>query len=365
MQLSTLFVVALALVAEAYAGSAHKSIPQGRPVKEPSYFTSAFSTRAINTTIINSAGASVPGQPGAFGHFAFRINSDKNVICWDIRTVGVTGEYQSPAFTATHIHQADAGASGPPRIAFPNPQYVRNDVNGVEIRESKGCYSGPFRTNVTTASGLDSGTQSGFTLQQIEQNPAGFFADTHTKDFSAGAIRGQLLRSETVVNKPRGFTSILYAKATPDTIIAPTGGSTPGLEGAKGYYTLRLNTNENIVCYDIRLTGFKGQTYFSPAKTATHSHMATAGTNGPPRLAYKNPEPRRRWYWFGKKTKDRYSSACIKGPFTTGLLANGVDTGSASGWTLKQLEDNPTAYFSDVHTEARQAGAVRGQLARI
>lgn len=35
-------------------------------------------------------------------------------------------------------------------------------------------------------------TAEGFTVAQIEANPPAFFADTHTAEFTAGAIRGQL-----------------------------------------------------------------------------------------------------------------------------------------------------------------------------
>lgn len=338
--------------------------PAGKHVKEPQYFTSAFSTRAVNTTIINNNNEPVNGQPGAFGHFAFRINSDQEIICWDIRTIGVTGDYQSPAFTATHIHQAAAGRAGPPRIAFTNPQYERNDVTGAEIRTSKGCLQGPFATNVT-ANGQDSGSASGFRLRNIEENPSNFFADTHTQQFVAGAIRGQLLRSEVEVKKPNSFTSVLRTEATPDQIISTAGAPTPGLEGAYGKYELKINSNEEILCYDITLKNFpKEEVYFSPAKTSTHTHAAPFGRSGPPRLAFKNPE-RKSYLWGFIKSKTRHSSACVKGPFTTGLLGtDGQDTGSTSGFTLKQLEDNPSAFFADVHTESRQAGAVRGQLYR-
>jgi hypothetical protein len=35
-------------------------------------------------------------------------------------------------------------------------------------------------------------TAEGFTVAQIEANPPAFFADTHTAEFTAGAIRGQI-----------------------------------------------------------------------------------------------------------------------------------------------------------------------------
>ena len=89
----------------------------------------------------------------------------------------------SPALTATHIHQGLKGASGPPRIAFPNP------VGDDSYRNSIGCLKGPFKTGVL-ANGVDTGT--GFTVSQIEANPSGFFTDSHTKLFSLGVVRGQL-----------------------------------------------------------------------------------------------------------------------------------------------------------------------------
>lgn len=89
----------------------------------------------------------------------------------------------SPALTATHIHQGARGASGPPRIAFPNP------VGDDKFRNSVGCIKGPFLTGIL-ANGVDTGT--GFNVAQIEANPAGFFTDSHTKLFSLGVVRGQL-----------------------------------------------------------------------------------------------------------------------------------------------------------------------------
>ncbi|CAO1632890.1 unnamed protein product [Sympodiomycopsis kandeliae] len=351
--------------------ASHGHNKHGGSVKEPKHFTSAFSTRAIPSTVIANSGAPAPGQQNAFGHFGFRINSKEDIICWDIRTVNVTGDYSSPAVTATHIHQADVGKAGPPRIAFPNPTFVRTDSTGAEVRESKGCQKGPFRTGINAADGNDTGSASGFTLSQIEQNPSAFFADTHTAQFSAGAVRGQLLASEKQVDRPRYFTSTLKTEATSDQVVNANNVATPGLKSAKSYYKLELNTDSNILCYEILSTGFKGE-YFSPAKTATHTHQAAFGRNGPPRIAFKNPEPIWDANLVGKllskfgirgSGQTRYSKECVQGPFTTGLLgADGVDTGSASGFTLNALQDNPAGFFSDYHTEAFATGAVRGQL---
>lgn len=153
-------------------------------VAEPATFTSAFSVMATPDQVVNPDGVATPGQPGATGSFTFRINSDLDIICYDITVTGVTGDYQSAAKTATHIHQAATGLAGPPRIAFPNPAPI-----GDGPRTSEGCLQGPFTTGVLV-DGVDTGT--GFDLAAIEANPASFAADTHTTMFVAGAVRGQL-----------------------------------------------------------------------------------------------------------------------------------------------------------------------------
>jgi len=154
-------------------------------VQAPSTFTSAFTVMATPDQVVSTAGAPAPGEAGATGTFDFRINSDQEIICYDITLTGVTGDYMSPAKTATHIHQAAVGKSGPPRIAFPNPV-----DQGDGTRTSSGCLQGPFTTGVMNDAGADTGT--GFTLAQIEADPASFAADSHTAAFTAGVVRGQL-----------------------------------------------------------------------------------------------------------------------------------------------------------------------------
>lgn len=178
LTIGTVAGAALALTAIAAPASAETEVP------EPDSFTSAFTVMATPEQVINNDGVATPGQPGAAGEFTFRINSDLEIICYDITLTGVSGDYQSPAKTATHIHEAAIGQPGPPRIAFPNPAPV-----GDGPRTSSGCLQGPFTTGVVT-NGAD--TATGFTLAQIEANPAGFTGDSHTVDFAAGVVRGQL-----------------------------------------------------------------------------------------------------------------------------------------------------------------------------
>lgn len=179
IRLAALAVAApLGLAAAAAPAAADEEVPR------PASFTSAYTVMATPDTIIDAEGASVPGEEGATGTFTFMVNSDEDVICYDITLTGVTGEYQSPARTATHIHAAPAGQGGPPRIAFPNPE------GDGDTRTSSGCMQGPFTTGIEGEDGNDTGT--GFTLSDLEADPSSFSADTHTAAFTAGAVRGQL-----------------------------------------------------------------------------------------------------------------------------------------------------------------------------
>jgi hypothetical protein len=148
-------------------------------------FTSMMAVNAIPDEVVNGT-EPTGGLAGATGTFLFGLNSAMDMICYNITLNNFQGEFDSPATTATHIHEAARGASGPPRIAFPNPEPI--DAAGT-VRNSAGCMRGPFTTGVVME-GRDTG--EGFTVQQIEANPAAFFADTHSSLALPGAVRGQL-----------------------------------------------------------------------------------------------------------------------------------------------------------------------------
>lgn len=148
-------------------------------------FTSTHAINAVPEEVVNGT-EPTGGLAGASGTFHFGINSAANMICYNITLHNFQGEFDSPATTATHIHEAARGASGPPRIAFPNPEPVNGDV---AVRNSAGCISGPFTTGVMVE-GKDSG--EGFHVEMIEANPAAFMADTHSSLALPGAVRGQM-----------------------------------------------------------------------------------------------------------------------------------------------------------------------------
>lgn len=148
-------------------------------------FTSTHFIHALPEQVVDGT-TPTGGIAGASGLFNFGINSHANMICYNITLHNFQGDFSSPADTATHIHEAARGASGPPCIAFPNPLPINGDL---AVRNSVGCLTGPFKTGIVME-GKDTG--EGFHISQIEQNPAGFFADTHSSVALPGAVRGQI-----------------------------------------------------------------------------------------------------------------------------------------------------------------------------
>merc|ERR1711971_363196 len=169
---------------------------------------------------------------------------------------------------------------------------------------------------------------------------------------SASAAPWKDGHEEKCMDGPFEFTSTYSVVATPDQVVNSDNEFTGGLEGTKGFYEYGINSKEDYICWNIVLENFRGE-YQSAADTATHIHEAPAGQAGPPRLAFPNPVP----VGDGKK---RISIGCMMGPYETGIVSNGQDTGA--GFTVKQIEDNPSAFFTDVPSSLAVPGAVRGQL---
>lgn len=192
-------------------------------VERPDTFTSAFTVMATPDAVVDADGNPAPGEPGATGIYNFMINSDEEIICYDIELTGVTPPYESPAKTATHIHEANAGEGGPPRLSFPNPEGEGDTLT------SSGCLQGPFTTGLEGDNGADTG--EGFSLAQIEENPAGFSADTHTSEFVPGAVRGQL-KQMPVGGVETGFGGAAESEAGPSAAVMTAG--VLGLAGVAG-----------------------------------------------------------------------------------------------------------------------------------
>ncbi|WP_238532878.1 CHRD domain-containing protein [Halalkalicoccus jeotgali] len=144
---------------------------------------------------------------------------------------------------------------------------------------------------------------AGFTVQDIVDNPDGFFVDVHTEEFVPGAIRGQ-------IHGEPGDTQFLVQADGDQVVDGDSGEVGIGDPEGSGLYELELQPEENIICFDIAVD--VTPPYQSPANTATHIHEAPEGEAGPPRVVFPDPTPND-----PEVQQVRESVGCLPGEFAT------------------------------------------------
>jgi len=102
------------------------------------------------------------GDADGTGDALITVNIGQGEVCWQLTAANIT----LPASSA-HIHRAAPGVRGPIVVALSAP-----DASG----SATGCASGVSRD----------------LLQEIVETPEAFYANVHTTDYPAGAVRGQL-----------------------------------------------------------------------------------------------------------------------------------------------------------------------------
>jgi hypothetical protein len=111
----------------------------------------------------------------------------------------------------------------------------------------------------------------------------------------------------------------------------PTGSS------ATGQTAVRLNHGQGTVCYDMSVSGL------SSNPTMAHIHEAPAGVNGPVVV-----------------TLFSGSSA----PTSTSFTLTNVCVSNVSKDLIKDIIQNPSEYYVNVHTSTFPGGEIRGQLSK-
>ena len=99
------------------------------------------------------------GDSDGSGRAVIGLNVSEGLVCWSMTVKGIA------VATASHIHKAPAGSSGPVVVTLGTP------ASGA----AKGCTS--------AARSL---------IRDIRANPGEYYVNVHNKDFPAGAVRGQL-----------------------------------------------------------------------------------------------------------------------------------------------------------------------------
>jgi hypothetical protein len=220
------------------------------------------------------------GDPVATATAQFHMRAGQGQVCYQITAANL------PPAVAAHIHRGAAGVAGPVVIPLTTPTAAGT---------SRGC--------ATAARPL---------VKAILAAPAGFYANVHTAEFPAGAVRGQLTGTSTA-NFGTVYAFNLNGSTEPN---------------ATGTAVLRILKDTSTVCYRLHAANVTLPT------VAAHIHKGAAGVNGP-----------------------------VVVPFTApGATGDSSGCQTSTPAIVDDILANPTGYYVNVHTKEHPAGAIRAQL---
>ena len=119
-----------------------------------------------------------PGDPNATGTALIRLNAAEGLVCFKLVVTGANAP-----IVAAHIHRGAAGVAGPVVVTLVAPAATSGDSN---VQQSKGCVSADPSL-----------------IREIAATPAGFYVNTHNKNFPAGVVRGQLVKLKEAAPKKK------------------------------------------------------------------------------------------------------------------------------------------------------------------
>lgn len=119
----------------------------------------AKSTASLDAILTGAAEVPGPGDPDGKGTAVVKIDVNRGQICYVLSVRSIARA------TLAHIHRGTADVAGPVVVHFTPP-----------TPKSAECLTG-----------LDQEL-----LQEIIDNPSGFYVNVHNPDFQPGAVRGQL-----------------------------------------------------------------------------------------------------------------------------------------------------------------------------
>lgn len=149
----------------------------------------AHAETVVFTATLDGASEPAGGDPKASGTFRASVETSTGDVCYTLITKNL------PTAMAAHVHEGAAGANGSPVINI--------DVTG----DDEYCLAAQTEL-----------------LQAMAANPGNYYVNVHTKDFPAGAIRGQLV-GPAVTAPPAAPAAAPAAEAAP--VAAPAAEAAP------------------------------------------------------------------------------------------------------------------------------------------
>ncbi|MEU5881961.1 CHRD domain-containing protein [Spirillospora sp. NPDC047279] len=216
--------------------------------------------------------------------------------------------------TAGHIHLGTRGANGAVKVPF---------------------FAGTLPATSRAVAGVVQVDQA--TLEQLKNDPNGFYANLHTAEFPGGAVRGQFHK----LAKPADLNGVLTG-AVPATIQSTADGAQeiPSAEGKKtgdpdGRGTAFARPHGAMITW-----GFTWSAIAQP--TVGHIHKAPRGANGP-------------------VAADLFAAPNGLPAGVTGLAGMTPVPGAVADRIMR----NPENHYSNLHTAEFPGGAIRGQFAPV
>ncbi|VEP16072.1 CHRD domain-containing protein (modular protein) [Hyella patelloides LEGE 07179] len=295
---------------------------------------------------------------------------------------GAQTEDTSDDVTRLHIHNAPRGENGDIVFSlFDTVTPELGDVLDIQGNQDEDLTVTANDDGSVTLTGFWEGTDPSSTdlgefVSEIRDAEAeedlDLYWNVHTEEFPAGAIRGQLVVEEEVIEEPVFITSTLDGEQEVEA----------GDEDATGTSTLTLNDTGNSLEYSLTVTGLDfganglieggAQTEdTSDDVTRLHIHNAPRGENGdivfslfdtvtPDDLGNVLEIP-------GNQDEDLTVTANDDGSVTLTGVWEGTDPSSTDlGEFVSEIRDTEAGedldLYWNVHTEEFPAGAIRGQL---
>ena len=243
-------------------------------------------------------------------------------------TVDFGVRYQFPGdvtFTGLHIHRGNAGSNGPVVI-------------GTTISGGNPVVDATGRGEILRPVEVAAGSANVAVLEDLLQNPAGFYINLHSTVYPGGVLRAQLTRAER---------RVYGAMLTPDNEVPAVNSQARGI-GFATFLTSFNASGEVIsgeVTFDLNYSGFTPGLVF----TGMHFHNGFAGTNGPVTI----------------NTGLAAAQNITTGASGAGSMKYVVDVNvatPAAGNTILGIWKDPGSAYWNLHTTTNPGGEIRAQL---
>ena len=199
-----------------------------------SILTPSAGGRAFSVALTGES-ESPAGDPVATVTATVRLRAGQGQVCYRLAADNL------PAASASHIHRAAVGASGPVVVPLFTPNAAGN---------ASGCIGA-----------------SRAVVKAILASPGNYYVNVHNAEFAGGAIRGQLTGTST---EDFGWVRAITLQ-----------GSTE--PNATGTAVVRIRKAAGLVCYRLHAANVTLPT------TASHIHRGGAGVNGPVVVPFTAP----------------------------------------------------------------------------